>query len=351
MNFLKTLFCRRNECILTKKNAVFFLLIMIFAILFAKKNVVQWVLLTLALFSTMGNDSIQTLGTFFVSTKKMKWWILCAYISFLFIMTIVIGWFTYYQQVHFDRLNTIQYTGYTTIFHILAPIILLALTYYGVPTSTTFLILSVFASGSTIESMLTKTFMGYIVAFGLSAFQWYFLERYFKSLLIGADSGSRLRRWQILKWFATGLLWVSWLMQNTANFAVYIPRELSVYDLTIFLVLGVATIAFIFYNKGGPIQQIVSEKQDVVNIRSATLIDLSFAFVIMIFKEISTIPMATTWVFIGLLGGREFILAYTRNNDIHNKRYKKAVYIIFKDLALATIGILISLIFVGLSRI
>jgi len=81
------------------------------------------------------------------------------------------------------------------------------------------------------------------------------------------------------------------------------------------------------------------------------LIDLSFAFVIMIFKEISTIPMATTWVFIGLLGGREFILAYTRTDDTHNKRYKKAVHIIFKDLALATIGILISLIFVGLSRI
>jgi len=350
MNFFKNLFCKKNSCLLTKNNIIILLLIMLFTVIFVRENTLQWVLLNLALFSTMGNDSVQTLGTFFISNRKIKWWIPCIYIAVLFIMTIAIGWFTYYHQIHFDRLETIQYASYITPFHILAPIVLLVLTYYGIPVSTTFLILSVFATGSTIESMLTKTFLGYIVAFGLSVFQWYFLNKYFQPILVGDSSGSRLIRWQILKWFATGLLWVAWLMQNTANFAVYIPRELSLYNLFIFLILGVMTIIFIFYNKGGPIQEIVNEKQDIVNIRSATLIDLSFAFIILIFKEISTIPMATTWVFIGLLGGREFILAYAKN-DANNERYKKAIQIIFKDLTLATIGIVLSLIVVGLSKI
>jgi len=44
---------------------------MLFTVVFAKQNTVQWVLLTLALFSTMGNDSVQTLGTFFISNRKI----------------------------------------------------------------------------------------------------------------------------------------------------------------------------------------------------------------------------------------------------------------------------------------
>lgn len=339
-----------SSALLVKNNIIIVLLIFLFVTFFTKASVVQWILLTLAMFSTIANDSIQTLGTFFTSTRKTKWWILWTYVSILFVLTITISWFTYYHQIHFDRLDMIRYTDKINIFHILAPIILLILTYYGVPVSTTFLILSIFASTHTIELMLAKTFVGYIIAFGFSVLQWYFLEKFFYNLLVGDSSGQRLIRWQILKWSSTGLLWISWLMQNIANTVVYIPRELSPYDLIVFLILGISVIGFIFYNKGGPIQAIVNEKQDVMNIRSATLIDLSFAFIILVFKEISTVPMATTWVFIGLLGGREFILAYIKNKK-DDRDYRQAAFLIFKDITLATIGIIISLVFVALSRL
>jgi hypothetical protein len=344
------IFTCKTRSFLNKKNIAVILFITACAIIFSRNHSLKWALLSLALFSTMSNDSIQTLGTFLASNRETKWWRLGIYISFLFIATVVIGWYNYYHQVHFDRLNTIPYVEHTTIFHILGPIVLLSLTCYGIPISTTFLILSIFANNETIGFMLAKTFLGYVVAFGFSVFQWYFLEKYFKPVLSGDEKGNDLTRWKILKWFATGLLWVSWLIQNTANFAVYIPRKLSIYDLLLFLTLGVITVMFIFYNRGGHMQKIVDEKQDIMNIRSATLVDLSFAFIILIFKQVNSIPMATTWVFIGLLGGREFMLAWIRR-DKEDKRYKNALHIIFKDLTLATIGILISLILVGLSKI
>ena len=39
--------------------------------------------------------------------------------------------------------------------------------------------------------------------------------------------------------------------------------------------------------------------------RSATIIDFTYAIVLWYFKEYNNIPMTTTWVFVGLLCGRE----------------------------------------------
>ena len=39
--------------------------------------------------------------------------------------------------------------------------------------------------------------------------------------------------------------------------------------------------------------------------RSATIIDLVYALILWYFKQYNDIPMSTTWVFIGLLCGRE----------------------------------------------
>ena len=57
------------------------------------------------------------------------------------------------------------------------------------------------------------------------------------------------------------------------------------------------------------------------------------------------LPMSTTWLFIGLLGGRE--LAISLNRNMHKKRKKatiRAVKIIIKDLVYALIGLAVSLI-------
>ena len=39
--------------------------------------------------------------------------------------------------------------------------------------------------------------------------------------------------------------------------------------------------------------------------RSATIIDFAYALILWYFKQYNDIPMSTTWVFVGLLCGRE----------------------------------------------
>ena len=45
--------------------------------------------------------------------------------------------------------------------------------------------------------------------------------------------------------------------------------------------------------------------------RSATIIDFFYALILLYFKELNSIPMSTTWVFVGLLTGRELAIATT----------------------------------------
>ena len=42
--------------------------------------------------------------------------------------------------------------------------------------------------------------------------------------------------------------------------------------------------------------------------RSATIIDFTYALILWYFKQYNDIPMSTTWVFVGLLCGRELAI-------------------------------------------
>ena len=57
------------------------------------------------------------------------------------------------------------------------------------------------------------------------------------------------------------------------------------------------------------IQKIVLEKHHTKYVRSACLIDLVYWLILFFFKELNDIPMSTTWVFVGLLTGRELAIA------------------------------------------
>jgi len=55
--------------------------------------------------------------------------------------------------------------------------------------------------------------------------------------------------------------------------------------------------------------------------------------------------MSTTWLFIGLLGGRELAISITRGNvKKRGKATRRALKMIGKDMLYALIGLLISLI-------
>ena len=51
--------------------------------------------------------------------------------------------------------------------------------------------------------------------------------------------------------------------------------------------------------------------------RSATIIDLVYAFILLYFKQYNDIPMSTTWVFVGVLTGRELAIATAYRKTYH----------------------------------
>ena len=100
----------------------------------------------LAGWSVIANDSVQTLGTFIASKQKwFKWYTLAASASLAMIVTISYGWWSYDGDISYGRLTKIPYKEIEW-YHAVAPGILLLLTRIGIPVSTTFLVLSAFAS-------------------------------------------------------------------------------------------------------------------------------------------------------------------------------------------------------------
>ena len=77
------------------------------------------------------------------------------------------------------------------------------------------------------------------------------------------------------------------------------------FAISVFIVL----LGVVFYQRGGAIQNIIDTKTGVQDVRSATIIDFIYALILLVFKEMSNIPMSTTWVFLGLLAGREFAMS------------------------------------------
>jgi hypothetical protein len=124
---------------------------------------------------------------------------------------------------------------------------------------------------------------------------------------------------------------------------VYLPRDQSVGQFSIFALTIFFGLGLLFYLRGDKIQGVVSEKTRVSDIRAATLIDLSYVILLIYKLFISTVPMSTTWVFLGIIGGREIAISLSRKKK-GNKHKKKAVKMIGKDFLYAMIGLLVSII-------
>lgn len=206
------------------------------------------------------------------------------------------------------------------------------------PVSTTFLLLSSFTTkGGAIFSVMEKSVMGYVIAFGSALLLWMVLSRYIKKLLKGpAHPG-----WDVAQWLTSGSLWAIWIMQDAANIAVYLPRQLSLTQFLVFTGVVFFGLAFLFYLRGDKIQKVIEEKSDVKDVRSATVIDLVYTLILIVFQWMSTVPMSTTWVFIGLLGGRELGMRIMHKEG--GRKYKHTWRLIGKDLLYALIGLLISI--------
>lgn len=296
----------------------------------------------LAAYSVVANDVIQTLGTFLSSNSKVNWLILWIYAGTILALTLFIGWYLNDGDVTYGRLSKIPLPSQLQWWHLLPPIVLLVITQIGIPVSTTFMILSVFSTGVIIEKMIIKSVAGYAVAFLFAFLIYLFIARRFesKSSLDKVELKRKKKRWIIAQWFSTAFLWSQWLIQDFANIYVYLPRKLGIIELIFSLVFILVLLAVIFRMKGGRIQNIVKQKTNTANIRSATLIDLSYGILLYFFTVVNTIPMSTTWAFVGILAGREYAINYLLNKHLIKDTYKK----IFKDLYKVNIGLLASII-------
>lgn len=261
-----------------------------------------------ASYSIVANDAIQTLGTFLTSNRSRPWWVLWLYAIGILYAVLIYGWISNGGDTSYGRLDRIPLPRPFTWIYLVPPLVLLVLTRRGIPVSTTFLILTIFASES-LGDMMMKSVIGYAVAF-LFAIGLYFaiaeaLERGFLATAYDVPP----QRWVVLQWLSTGFLWSQWLIQDLANIFVYVPRQLSAGWLLFALAVMGGLHAWTFYSQGGEIQKVVTSKTNTSDIRSATIVDFAFGLVLLVFKEWSRIPMSTTWVFLGLLAGREIAMS------------------------------------------
>jgi len=288
--------------------------------------------------SVISNDAVQTLGTFMASNKKTPWWKLWIAASSVLVCTVLYSWFSYNGDISFGRLDKIPYVQ-VEWYHAMAPAVLLLLTRFGIPVSTTFLVLSVFASTVVFEKMLLKSIMGYAVSAVLAYAFWMALSKYLDEKQ-KVDSNHE-KYWRVAQWFTTGFLWYTWLSHDLANIAVFAPRQMSPEFLVGTLIMLTMMLGFIFYERGGTIQKIVIEKSSTAYVRSATIIDGVYAFILLYLKEMNNIPMSTTWVFVGLLCGRELAIA-TRMD----KKVKKIFPVVAKDFMKIMMGLSVSVVLV-----
>jgi hypothetical protein len=292
----------------------------------------------LAGWSVIANDSIQTLGTFIASKSKwFKWYILAGAASFAMIVTLSYGWWTNDGDISFGRLTRIPYQKIQW-YHAVAPGILLVLTRIGIPVSTTFLVLSAFASTVVLEKMLLKSVVGYGIAAVAAYVCWIAISKFINEKFDEITTKWKISFWRNAVWVSSAYLWAVWLSHDVANIAVYLPRQLDISLLLIVLVYFSILLFYIFYIQGGAIQKVVLDKTGTRYARSATIINTIYAIVLYYFKELNDLPMSTTWVFVGLLCGRELAIS-TMNKEY---KFKYVFPLIGKDFIKMVFGLSIS---------
>lgn len=292
----------------------------------------------LAGWSVIANDSIQTLGTFIASKQKwFKWYTLAAAASSMMIIVIVYGWWAYDGDISFGRLTRIPYQEIQW-YHAVAPGILLLLTKVGIPVSTTFLVLSAFASTVVLEKMLMKSVVGYGLAAVAAYICWIVISKFINEKFDEVTTGWKIAFWRNAVWVSSAYLWAAWLSHDVANIAVYLPRQLDITLLLIVVSYFTILLFYIFYIQGGAIQKVVLDKTGTRYARSATIINTIYAAVLYYFKELNDLPMSTTWVFVGLLCGRELAIS-TMNKEY---KFKYVFPLIGKDFVKMIFGLSIS---------
>lgn len=296
----------------------------------------------LSLYACVSNDVIQTLGTFLATTKDKPVWQVWLFTGTILVITFVSGWIINDGDMAFGLLDRIPHPETFYWWHILPPIILLYLTKKGIPVATAFLIISVFSSSTVIGMMIAKSMIGYIAALLISLILYFIIARPVEKVFLYLKNKPIPKGWIVAKWISTAVLWSAWLLQDGAKLYVFLPRKLTFTQMALSLIVFLILLYIICRSRGGEIQNIIKLKTNTQDIRSATIIDIVYACILIYFLNVNNIPMSTTWVFLGVLAGREIAL-YNRLRFITEKKVYKHL---IKDITKAIIGLVISIIVV-----
>ena len=306
----------------------------------------------LAAYSVTANDSLQTLGSYLSSNehrtpKGVQMLFLCT-------MTAVVlmgGWFINNGEPAWGRLASFPQPDCFTWAYLIPPLAVLALTAWGAPVSTSFLVLSAFVPEN-IGTLVERSVSGYLLALSLGIAVWglgvELLERLFKpNHQPSPDTNSAFNKlWYCLQWCSTGWLWSLWLVQDLANIFIFLPRNIELIPMllcTAALCLGLCALVAV---GGGPIQGVLRSKTNTSDLRSATVIDLMFAICLLTQTQFSSFPLSTTWVFLGLLGGREIALTLRQRsakNDGSSNAIDQLSKNLSQDIWKAGVGLIVSL--------
>lgn len=323
-------------------------------------SVIMWLGFLMAAYSVVGNDVIQTLGTFLSSNEKRPWYVLWAFAGTILSIALINGWLN--ADIAYGRLDKIDISTTLEWWYLLPPLVLVIITRFGIPVSTTFLILtlfsmnkidgdvgailtSVFDTKAVLGKMIMKSMLGYVVAFTAAMVIYLMVTNFLEKRFMENPIKEKSRNyWVAAQWASTGFLWFQWLTQDLANIYVYLLGGGNLAPLPFFLSLMaiLSLLAYIFYSKGGAVQRIVKAKTNTTDIRSATFVDLIFGIILMIFKDWSNIPMSTTWVFVGLLAGRELAIRLR----LDKKLSRATVGDVSRDLLKVFSGLVVSVVLV-----
>ncbi len=321
-----------------------------------------------AAYAVVGNDALQTLGTFINSNRRLPWWALFLFAGFILVLVFAFGYITDGGELRnpdgspkelcnfavgcdpsYGRLsNTEKYPVFEpSWYHALPPLMLLVLTRFGVPVSTTFMVLTIFATIAGLSSMMQKSLIGYGLAFVVGGSLYVVLSQTLERFFRRTEHEQHAPVWVLLQWTTTAYLWAVWLMQDFANIFIFLPRGdgvtvgsgLNPAEAILAVSATLLLLGYTFWNKGGPVQKVLRSKTSVTDIRSATIIDFIFASLLFYFKELNDIPMSTTWVFLGLIAGREYAFAITTKAI----KFLRTSQVVLSDLSKAFIGLVISI--------
>jgi hypothetical protein len=305
--------------------------------------------------AVIGNDALQTLGTFLAANRgriprPLQALFLCA----LLCAVLLLGWGRSGGEPSWGRLDTFPLPERLFWVDLLPPLAVLALTRLGAPVSTTFLVLTAFTPAN-LPALLRQSLLGYGGAL-LSGGLVYGLVAWVQQRQGGERGGDQVEAqgrphlealpmkgqqewpWLALQWLATGWLWSQWLIQDLANVYVYLPRQLAAPQMGLSLAALCGAVCLLLASGGGPIQQRLTSKSHVDAPRAATLIATLYALILTGFSAVSRGPLSTTWVFLGLLAGREMALQLS----LRERSVAAVAGVLGGDIARAALGLAVS---------